>query len=110
MKTKLCHGFFYETEEELRELLGIEEYLDMEFDNGNGEWLSDYDEEDDEAFELPSSLARDVYMKRKAEGCTQRELALKLGICLETLSKIENGHENLRTKVKMKIEHYLNIE
>ena len=53
MKTKLCHGFFYETEEELRELLGIDEYLDMKFDKGNGDWEPDWDEED-EAFE-PSS-------------------------------------------------------
>ena len=52
----------------------------------------------------------DVYVKRKAEGLTQRELARKLGIGLETLSKIENGHENLRTKVKKKIDDYLNEE
>jgi transcriptional regulator with XRE-family HTH domain len=52
----------------------------------------------------------DVYCKRKAEGLTQKELARKLGIGLEILSKIENGHENLRTKVKMKIDDYLTEE
>ena len=109
MKTKLCHGFFYETEDELRELLGTDEYLDMEFGKGNGEWEPDLDEES-EAYEWSSSLAMDVYCKRKAEALTQRELAQKLGIGLETLSKIENGHENLRTKVKKKIDDYLNEE
>ncbi|WDH82646.1 helix-turn-helix transcriptional regulator [Paenibacillus urinalis] len=109
MKSNLCHGFMYETEEELRALVGIEEYLDMEFNKGNGEWEPDWDDDSD-AYELPSSLAMDVYCKRKAEGLTQKELALKLGIGLETLSKIENGHENLRTKVKKKIKDYLNEE
>ncbi|MBM7704179.1 helix-turn-helix domain-containing protein [Metabacillus iocasae] len=109
MKSNLCHGFMYETEEELRALVGIEEYLDMEFNKGNGDWEPDWDDDSD-AYELPSSLAMDVFCKRKAEGLTQRELARKLGIGLETLSKIENGHENLRTKVKMKIEEYLNKE
>ena len=109
MKSNLCHGFMYETEEELRALVGIEEYLDMEFDKGNGDWEPHWDDDND-AYELPTSLAMDVFCKRKAEGLTQRELARKLGIGLETLSKIENGHENLRTKVKMKIEEYLNEE
>ncbi|RSC65934.1 XRE family transcriptional regulator [Bacillus sp. (in: firmicutes)] len=49
----------------------------------------------------------DVYCKRKALGLTQRELAKKLGISLDTLSKIEKGHENLRAKVKAKIERNL---
>ena len=109
MKTNLCHGFMYETEEELREMVGIEEYLDMKFDKGNGDWEPDWDDDSD-TYELPSSLAMDVYCKRKAEGLTQKDLARKLGIGLETLSKIENGHENLRTKVKKKIEDYLNEE
>lgn len=109
MKSNLCHGFMYEIEEELRALVGIEEYLDMEFNKGNGDWEPDWDDDSD-AYELPSSLAMDVYCKRKAEGLTQRELARKLGIGLETLSKIENGHEILRTKVKMKIDEYLNEE
>lgn len=109
MKNNLCHGFMYETEEELRALVGIEEYLDMEFDKGNGQWEPDWDDDNDD-YELPTSLAMDVFCKRKAEGLTQRELAQKLGIGLETLSKIENGHENLRTKVKMKIDEYLNEE
>jgi transcriptional regulator with XRE-family HTH domain len=52
----------------------------------------------------------DVYCKRKAEGLTQRALAKKLGIGRETLSKIENGHKNLRTAVKKKIDDYLNEE
>ncbi|MEI5902838.1 helix-turn-helix transcriptional regulator [Bacillus paranthracis] len=99
----------YEIEEELRALVGIEEYLDMEFNKGNGDWEPDRDDESD-AYKLSSSLAMDVFCKRKAEGQTQRELARKLGIGLETLSKIENGHENLRTKVKMKIDEYLNKE
>ncbi len=109
MKSNLCHGFMYDTEEELRELVGIEEYLDMEFNKGNGGWEPGWENESD-AYELPSSLAMDVYCKRKAEGLTQKELARKLGIGLETLSKIENGHENLRTKVKLKIKVYLNEE
>ncbi len=107
MKSNFCHGFMYETEEELRALVGIEEYLDMEFNKGNGEWEPDWDNVSD-AYELPSSLAMDVYCKRKAEGLTQRELARKLGIGLETLTKIENSYENLCTKVKMKIDDYLN--
>ncbi|MEW4308045.1 helix-turn-helix domain-containing protein [Rossellomorea marisflavi] len=106
MKSNLCHGFIYETEEELRELVGIDEYLDMEFNKGNGDWEPDWDDDSD-SYELPSSLAMDVYCKRKAEGLTQKDLALKLGIGLDTLSKIENGNENLRTKVKMKIDEYL---
>ncbi|WP_205729341.1 helix-turn-helix domain-containing protein [Exiguobacterium mexicanum] len=109
MKSNLCHGFMYETEGELRALVGIEEYLDMEFNKGNGDWEPDWDDDSDD-YELPSSLAMDVYCKRKAEGLTQRALARKLGIGLETLSKIENGHENLRIKVKMKIDEYLNEE
>jgi DNA-binding XRE family transcriptional regulator len=109
MKTNLCHGFLYETEEELRELLGVEEHLDIKFNKGNGDWEPDLDE-GSEAYDFSSSLAMDVFIKRKAEGLTQRELAGKLGIGLETLSKIENGHENLRTKVKMKIDDYLNEE
>lgn len=99
----------YETEEELRALVGIEEYLDMEFDKGNGDWEQDWDDDND-AYEFPTSLAMEVFCKRKADGLTQKELARKLGVGLETLSKIENGHENLRTKVKMKIEEYLNEE
>ncbi|HDX9538232.1 MULTISPECIES: helix-turn-helix transcriptional regulator [Bacillus] len=106
MKTNLCHGFMYETEEELQELLGIEEYLDMNFDKGNGDWEQDWDEDSD-VNDLSSSLAMDVYCKRKALGLTQRELAKKLGISLDTLSKIEKGHENLRAKVKAKIERNL---
>ncbi|MGO0715566.1 helix-turn-helix domain-containing protein [Bacillus subtilis] len=109
MKSNLCHGFMYETEEELRVLVGIEEYLDMEFDKGNGDWEPDWDDDND-AYELPTSLAMDVFCKRKAEGLTQRELARKLGIGLETLSKIEKGHENLSSKVKIKIFNFLNNE
>jgi DNA-binding XRE family transcriptional regulator len=109
MKTNLCHGFLYETEEELQKLVGVEEYLDLKFDKGNGNWKPDW-EEDTAAHDLHSSLAMDVYCKRKAEGLTQKELARKLGIGLETLSKIENGHENLRTNVKLKIDDYLNEE
>lgn len=37
MKTIVCHGFLYEVEEGLRELVDIKEYLDMEFDKGNGD-------------------------------------------------------------------------
>ncbi|HHY2677086.1 TPA: helix-turn-helix domain-containing protein [Bacillus toyonensis] len=81
----------------------------MKFDKGNGDWELAWDDDSD-ANDLPSSLAVDVYCKCKAEGLTQRELAQKLGISLEALSKIENGHENLRTKVKMKIVDYLNEE
>jgi DNA-binding XRE family transcriptional regulator len=99
----------YETEEELQELVGIEEYLDMKFNKGNGDWEPDLDDDSD-TYELHSSLAMDVYCKRKAEGLTQRELARKLGIGLETLSKIENGHENLSSKVKIKIFDFLNNE
>lgn len=44
MKTNLCNGFLYETEEELRDLVGIEEYLDMEFDKGNGDWEPGWDD------------------------------------------------------------------
>lgn len=109
MKSNLCHGFMYETEEELRALVGIEEYLDMEFDKGNGDWELDLDEDSD-SYQLPSSLAMDVYCKRKAEGLTQRELSRKLGIGLETLSKIENGHENLSRQVKIKVINFLNNE
>lgn len=110
MKTNLCQGFLYDTEEELQQLLGIEEYLNMKFNKGSGDWEPHWEVEDSDVLELPSSLAMDVYVKRKAEGLTQRELARKLGIGLETLSKIENGHEKLRTKVKMKIDDYLNEE
>jgi transcriptional regulator with XRE-family HTH domain len=46
---------------------------------------------------------------RKAEGLTQRELSQKLGISLDTLSKIENGHGNLSYKVKTKIKEYLEV-
>jgi ribosome-binding protein aMBF1 (putative translation factor) len=109
MKSNLCHGFMYETEEELRALVGIDEYLDMEFNKGNGDWEPDWDDDSD-AYELPSSLAMDVYSKRKAEGLTQRELARKIGIGLETLSKIENGHEKLSYKVRNKIEDYLKAD
>ncbi|MFC7395063.1 helix-turn-helix domain-containing protein [Scopulibacillus cellulosilyticus] len=81
----------------------------MKFDKGNADWEPDL-EEDGDVYDLSLSLAMDVYVKRKAEGLTQRELARKLGVGLETLSKIENGHENLRTKVKMKTDEYLNEE
>jgi DNA-binding XRE family transcriptional regulator len=107
MKSNLCHGFMYETEEELRELVGIDEYLDMEFNKGNGGWEPDWDD-DSEVHDLSSSLSMEVYVKRKAEGLTQKELAQKLGIGLETLSKIENGYKNLSKNVKIKIEGYLN--
>lgn len=110
MKTNLCHGFLYGTEEELQQLVGIEEYLDMKYDKGNGNWEPHWEIGDSDVFELPTSLAMDVYVKRKAEGLTQRELAKKLGISLDTLSKIEKGHENLRTKVKTIIDDYLNDE
>ncbi|MFZ3591521.1 helix-turn-helix domain-containing protein [Bacillus sp. DJP31] len=109
MKTNLCHGFLYETDEELQGLVGIEEYLDMKFNKGNGDWEPDLDE-DSEAYDFSSSLAMDVYVKRKAEGLTQRGLARKLGIGLETLSKIENGHEKLSYKVGNKIEEYLKAD
>jgi ribosome-binding protein aMBF1 (putative translation factor) len=102
IKTNLCHGFLYETAKELREPLGIEEYPDMKFNKGIGDWEPDWEEGDDNAFDLSSSLAMDVYVKRKAEGLTQRELARKLGISLDTLSKIEKCHVNLQSKVKMK--------
>lgn len=111
MKNYYCHGFYYDTEEELKQLLDVEEYLDLEFNKGNGGWVdeSHWDEKKEE-IDLSSSLAMDVYVKRKAEGLTQRELATKLGISLDTIVKIENGHENLRTKVKAKIEEYINEE
>lgn len=57
--------------EELRELLGIEEYLDMKFDKGNGDWEPDWDKDSD-ANDLPSSLAMDVYCKRKRGLNTKR--------------------------------------
>ena len=107
MKTNLCNGFLYETEEELRELVGIEEYLDMDFEKGNGDWEPGWDDASN-VKEPTSLLAVDLYCKRKAEGLTQKELAWKLGIGVETLSKIENGHQNLRTNVK--VENYLNDE
>lgn len=50
----------------------------------------------------------DVNCKCKAEGLIQRALAWKLGIGLETLSKIENGRDNLQ--VIIKAEEYLNEE
>ncbi|KON87950.1 hypothetical protein AF332_14690 [Sporosarcina globispora] len=106
MKTNLCHGFMYETEEELQDLVGIEEYLDMKFNKGNGDWKPDLDDDSD-TYEFHSSLAMDVYCKRKAEGQTQRDLAKKLGISLDTLSKIEKGHEKLPNKVKTIIDDYL---
>lgn len=109
MITNLCNGFLYETEEELRELVGIEEYLDMEFDKGTGGWEPDWDDTRN-ANDPTSLLALELFCKRKAEGLTQKELARKLGIGVETLSKVENGHENLRTKVKKIIEEYLNEE
>lgn len=96
----------YDTEEELRELLGTEEYLDLTFNNGNSDWELDWDE-DNKPQELVVSLAMEVYVKRKAEELTQKELARKLGIGLETLSKIEKGHEKLRDKVRKKIKDYL---
>jgi hypothetical protein len=64
MKSNLCHGFMYEAEEELRELVGIEEYLDMKFNKGNGYWEPDWDDDSD-AYDLPSSLAMDVYLSVK---------------------------------------------
>ena len=109
MKTNLCNGFLYETEEELQELVGIEEYLDKKFDKGNGDWEPAWDNASND-HESSSLLAQDLYCKRKAEGLTQRELARKLGIGIETLSEIENGHQNLRTKIKVKIDEYLNGE
>lgn len=109
MKTNLCNGFLYETEEELRELVGIEEYLDMEFDKENGDWEPDGDDVSN-VNESTSWLATELFCKRKAEGLTQKELARKLGIGVETLSKVENGHKNLRTKTKEKVEEYLNEE
>ncbi|MCM3068568.1 helix-turn-helix domain-containing protein [Priestia flexa] len=110
MKTNLCNGFLYETEEELQQLLGINEYHDLKFNKGNGDWEPHWEVEDSDVLELPSSLAMDVFVKRKAEGLTQVELARKLDIGLETLLKIENGHENLRSKVRTIIDDYLNEE
>jgi DNA-binding XRE family transcriptional regulator len=109
MKTRLCNGFLYETEEELQELVGIEEYLDMKFGKGNGGWEPGWDGSSN-IHEQSSLLAQDLYCKRKAEGLTQKELARELGIGLDTLSKIEKGHENLRTKVKVIIDDYLHEE
>ena len=109
MKTNLCNGFLYEAEEELSELVGIEEYLDMQFDKGNGGWEPGWDDTSN-ASEPTSLLALDLYCKRKAEGLTQKELARKLGIGVETLSKVENGHRNLRATVSKKIEEYLDEE
>jgi DNA-binding XRE family transcriptional regulator len=106
MKNNLCCGFFYETEEELKNLLGIDEYQDMFFGKGPG-WISE-DLESSETGLLIDSLAMDVFVKRKAEGLSQRELAKRLGIGVETLSRIENGHDNLSRKVKSKIYEYLN--
>jgi DNA-binding XRE family transcriptional regulator len=108
MKDKYCHGFWYDNEEDLKKMLNVEEYLYMEFDKGNGGWISEYTWSDvDNHLDLTSSLGMDVYEMRKEEGLTQRDLAQKLGVGLETLSRIENGHENLRTKVRQKIEAYL---
>jgi len=107
MKSNVCHGFLYETEEELQALMGIDEYLDIKFDKGNGDWEQQWGNTTT-PYDFQSSLAMNVYLKRKAEGLTQRELARKLGIGQETLSKIENGHDNLQAKVKMKIDDYLN--
>jgi DNA-binding XRE family transcriptional regulator len=109
MKDRYCHGFWYDNEEDLKKLLDVEEYLDLKFDKGNRGWVSEHTWSDEEnTLDFTSSLGMDVYEMRKEEGLTQRELAHKLGIGLETLSKIENGHENLRTKVRQKIEEYLN--
>lgn len=109
MKDNYCHGFWYDNEEDLKKMLNVEEYLDMEFDKGNGGWISEYTWSNDKNhLDFTCSLGMDVYDMRKEEGLTQRELAQKLGIGLATLSKVENGHENLRTKVRQKLEEYLN--
>lgn len=82
MKTNLCNGFMYETEEELQELVGIEEYLDMKFNKGSGDWEPDLDDDSD-TYELHSLLTMDVYCKRKADGLTQRETWYWLGDIIE---------------------------
>ncbi|MED4351734.1 helix-turn-helix transcriptional regulator [Schinkia azotoformans] len=87
----------------------MREYLNTLIEDGNTEWISETTWSSDTDF-FNSSLGMDVYTKRKAEGLTQRELAQILGIAMNTLSKIESGHENISQKIKLKLEEYLNDE
>lgn len=107
--TYYYHGFFYETEEELRSQLSIDEYLDYKFEKCNQEWeqetwwnVSEDEDENEDDF----NFSWNTYMMRQVECLTQKEFAQVLGISVRTLSRIEKGHGNISKKVKMKIKNY----
>ncbi|MDQ1147039.1 DNA-binding XRE family transcriptional regulator [Bacillus sp. SORGH_AS 510] len=107
MKDKFCSGFCYDSEEELKQLLGIEEYLDMIYQKPDSRWIHEDTLSDDRIEPFAFTMGMSLFIKRKGEGLTQTELSKKLGVAVDTVSKIENGHEHLSKKVKAKIDDYL---
>ncbi len=61
--------------------------------------------------EIPAErmeLAREIKKIRLESGCTQKDMAKKLGVIQQYISKIENGHENFSIDTLKKIAGALN--
>lgn len=106
-----CCGFFYDTEEELKEFLGIDKYLNLKFGKHVCQSF-DVTEEDDNTslskeWKLPDTLGMEICDVRQYQDLTQEELARKIGIGVTTLSKVENGNLNISKKVRSKLEEYI---
>lgn len=82
MGEKYCYGLYYNTEEELMQFLGIEEYLNWM--HGKHFCVSfDVEEEDENAlltdgWKLPDTLDMEIFDVRKYQDLTQVEMARKL--------------------------------
>lgn len=107
MKKNYYRGFFYETEDELREKLPYDEYHDFVFEKREEELRRDELIWVEDVYDDYSTLSMDMYVMRSAEGLTQKEFAEKLGISVSTLSKVEIGLGNISKNVKNKIQIYI---
>lgn len=110
MRDNYYAGFWYDNEVELKELLGLEAYLDMKYDKDSESWEAEdakWPENDQKVYEKEKfNQGRYIYCFRKARALTQKQFARELGIGIETLSKIENNYPNLRKSIKLKINKY----
>lgn len=114
MKDNYRAGFWYNNEEELEELMGIEAFLNMKHGKNEVLWEAEdnkWPEDDQQVYEPePFNPGLYIYCFRKGRSLTQKQFAKELGIGVETLSKVENNHPTLRKSIKLKINEYFEKE
>ena len=59
---------------------------------------------------LRVSMARDVIRSRRALGWTQQDLAKRIGVAQESISRIESGKHTPTVRTMTKIDKAINVE